>query len=77
MIIFLILAALFIIVSIVAPVTKNDSMHNSEDTPLQKVAKSVGKCPPHAWRYTDVNGVSRLKCEVCRMLPGEDTYQPR
>ena len=44
--------------------------------PKNKV-EAVNACPPHKWEYKDVEGVQRLKCGLCNMLPGESTYSPR
>lgn len=43
----------------------------------EEVIKVERRCPPHPWKYANVNGVERLKCSACNMLPGEDTYQAR
>lgn len=49
-----------------------------KDAPTKAdLAKALKACPPHNWQYHDVDGVTRLKCDTCKMLPGEETYQPR
>lgn len=38
---------------------------------------TVKFCPPHPWAYHSINGVEKIWCPRCRMVPGETTYTPR
>lgn len=46
--------------------------------PKQQIIQTVvHNCPPHKWAYRIINNEERLVCNVCNMLPGSGTYQPR
>jgi len=55
----------------------SSALRNAPQLDKQAVAQAAKVCPPHKWEYKNVEGVERLKCGICSMLPGEATYQPR
>lgn len=69
---------LFIFFAILFLVLVGQANNKAYKELMEKDLKNLVKqCPPHNWQYAIVNGVSRLKCATCLVLPGEATYNPR